>query len=102
MPKSILTISKEIEKKAYLETPLGKVEKTLRKFYDELKLKDSKLPESVAKQVYDIRDDNTKAIEKYMAEASKRDRDAIDSLLLEAMSKELELVTNHQSTTTNK
>lgn len=102
MSKSILTINKEIERKAYFETPLGKVEKALRKFYDELKLKSSKLPEDVAKQVYDIRDANEKAITEYMAKASKEHREAVDKLLFDAMSKELELVTNYQSTTTNK
>lgn len=102
MTKSILTINKEIEKKAYLETPLGKVEKALRKFYDDLKLKNSKLPEDVAKQVYDIRDANEQAIKDYMDRSNKEHRESIDNFLLQAMSKELELVTNYQSTTTNK
>ena len=98
MSKSILTIQKEILKKEYAKSPLGILEKNIGEFYVEMNRKKKKLPEDVAKQIYDIRDGNEKAVMKYIEDSQKRDREAVDSLLLEAMSKEWDLITKHKST----
>lgn len=95
MATSILTIHKEIAKKEYAASPLGKTERALTKIYDDLKLKNGSLPESVAKQIYDIRDTNEKWNLAYIERTNKEHREAIDAKLLEAMSKELEILNKH-------
>jgi hypothetical protein len=94
MSKSSLTIHKEILKKEYAESPIGKMEREITKFYDELVLKGEKLPEDIAKQVYDLRDLHEKKQMDYIDESQKRDRDAVDAMLMEAFTKELEILNN--------
>lgn len=94
MSKTLLTIEKEIIKKEYEKSPLGIIEKELRKVYDGYTLTGTALPEDVAKQVYDIREENEKKTGEYIETRLKHDREAVDNLLLEAMTKELELLNN--------
>lgn len=92
---NILKIHKEIAKKEYAESALGKVERELTRIYDNLKITKSALPEEIAKQVYDIRDENEKWNLDYIERTNKEHREAIDAKLLEAMSKELEILNKH-------
>jgi type II secretory pathway component PulJ len=110
MSKSILTLHKEIEKAEYAKSPLGIVEKKLGKIYQDFRLKNDALPESVAKQVYDIREENEKWITQFTADNAEMIkklqvewRDEIDERLLKALSKELKIVeaflqTKHSTT----
>lgn len=95
MSKSILTIHKEMEKKEYAKSPLGKVEKELGQIYDAMRLKNEALPEDIAKQIYDVRDDNEKWQMKYIEDRLKADREAVDAKLLESMSSELDILQKH-------
>lgn len=94
MSKSALTIQKEIIKKEYEKSPLGIIEKELRAFYDGMVTKGEKLPEEFAKQVFEIREENEKRTEAYIDERLKLDREAVDGFLLEAMTREKEVLTN--------
>jgi hypothetical protein len=89
---SVLTIHKEIEKKEYEKSPLGQLEKKLRKFYDSLVIKKKKLPENLAKEVYDLRTAHEKKYMDYLDERVKKDKEAIDVMLSEAFTKELEIL----------
>lgn len=96
---SVLSIHKEIEKKKYAESPLGKVERKLTKIYDALKLSSKQLPEDIAKEIYEIRDDNENwnliTVDKYakiIQDINEKHRDEVDAKLLEAMSKELDIL----------
>lgn len=91
----VLSIHKEIAKKEYQQSPLGKVERKLTKIYDNMKLNSQALPESIAKEVYDIRDENEKWNLAYIERTNKEHREAIDAKLLEAMSKELDILEKH-------
>jgi len=95
MSKSALTIHKEILKKEYAESPLGKIERELTKIYDGMKLSGQALPEDVAKDIFDVRDENEKWQMNYIDERLKLDREAVDSKLLESMSKELDILQKH-------
>lgn len=97
MSKSLLTIHKEIEKKEYAKSPLGLIEKELGNFYAELKKFGTTLPEDVAKQIYDIRDENEKAQIKYIEDSQRRDREYVDNLLLEAMTKEMTILNKYKN-----
>lgn len=97
MSKSILTVHKEIQKKEYAKSPLGQLEKKLGNFYVEMERSKEKLPEDISKQIYDIRDNNEKSVMAYIEESNKRDREAVDNLLFEAMSKEWKLIEDYQS-----
>jgi len=98
MSKSILTIHKEILKKEYAHSPLGKLEKQLGDFYTEMQRKKEKLPEEIAEQIYNIRDENEKAMMKYVEDSQKRDKEEVDKLLFGAMSKEMEIINKYKST----
>jgi hypothetical protein len=91
----VLSIHKEIEKKKYAQSPLGKVERELTKIYDALKLKNGKLSEELAHKVYDIRDENEKWQMKYIEDRIKADREAVDAKLLDSMTRELNLLKEH-------
>lgn len=95
MSKTALTIQKEIIKKEYEKSPLGIIEKKLRAFYDGLVGKGEKLPEDVAKQIYEIREMNEKRTENYIEERLKHDREAVDNFLLDAMTKEEEILNKY-------
>lgn len=97
--KSGLTIHKEIQKAEYAKSPLGQLEKKLGKFYQDLLLKREKLPEDIAKKVYDIRDAHEKAQTQYIEDSQRRDREAVDAMLFDAMNKEWNLLEQYQSTT---
>lgn len=92
MAKSNLAIHKEIEKKKYNESPLGQIEKKLRKFYDNCILTKTQLPENLAKEVYDLRTFNENRTKDYIDERLKKDRDQVDDFLLETMTKELAII----------
>lgn len=94
MSKSLLTIEKEYLKKEYEKSPLGIIEKKLRAFYDNLYVTGNKLDEETSKKVSDIRDENEKRVQEYIDTRLKLDREAVDSFLLESMTKELELIEN--------
>lgn len=93
---STLTIHKEIEKKAYAQSPLGKLERQLTKFYDGLKLSNKALPEDVAKQIYDIRDKHEKDQMDYIDMTLKRDKEANEKMLFDSFTKELEVINKYQ------
>lgn len=93
---SALTIRKEIEKKAYEQSPMGKLERQLRKFYDEMLLSKKVLPEEFAEKVYDIRDKHEKDQMAYIDMSLKRDKEATEKMLFEAMSKELEVINSYK------
>ena len=95
MLKSGLTIHKEIQKKEYEKSPLGKVERALTKIYDKMRLENKALPENIAKKVYDTRDENEKWQMKYVDDRTRADREAVDEKLLESMSKELDILQKH-------
>lgn len=95
MSKGMLTLHKEILKKEYAESPLGKLEKKLRKFYDECKVyKKYELPEDIAEQIYNIREENEKEQLAYIDESQKRDREKVDEILFKSMSQEWEIINN--------
>lgn len=89
---NVLSIHREIEKKAYAESPLGKVERALTKIYDGLKLDQKKLPEDVSKQIFDVRDENEKWQLEYIERTNREHKDAINAKLLESMTRELEIL----------
>ncbi len=94
MSKSLLTIEKEYLKKEHEKSPLGKVEKKLRAFYDNLYVTNTKLDEETLKKVSDIREANEKRIQEYIDTRLKTDREAVDNFLLESMTEELQLIEN--------
>lgn len=93
---SALTIRKEIEKKAYAESPQGKLERQLTKIYDGMKLQNKAFPEDVAKEIYDIRDKHEKDQMAYIEMTLKRDKEATDKMLFDAMTQELEVINKYQ------
>lgn len=95
--KSILSIHKEILKKEYAKSPLGIIERKLREFYVEMERSKKQLPEEYAKKIFDIRNNNEVAQSKYVEDSLKRDREAVDKMLLEAMEQELEIINNYKS-----
>lgn len=101
MTRTLLSIEKEILKKEYAKSPLGIAERKITKFYDDLIAKKEALPEPIAKQVYDIRDENEKKTEKYIDDRVKIDKETIDEFLLESMTKELEIINKYNDNITN-
>lgn len=94
--KNMLSIHKEMEKKEYAESPLGKIEKQLRNFYEGVEIKKwEKLPEHLAEQVFEIREENEKKQLEYIDQANKKHKQFVDEMLLEAMTKELEIIKKH-------
>lgn len=93
---SLLSIHKELEKKQYAESPLGKLERKLHDFYDEMVLRKEALPEDIAKQVYDIRDKNEKDQKDYIDMTLKRDKEAVGKMLFDTFTKELEILNNYK------
>lgn len=96
MSKSVLTIHKEIEKKAYAESPLGKLEKEIGRIYDAFKIKNKKLPEDVAEKIYDIRDENEKWQLEYIERTNREHKEAIDAKLLDSMTRELNILKEYE------
>lgn len=92
---SVLTIHKEIEKKKYAESPLGKLERKITSIYDDMILKKEALPENVAKQIYDLRDQHERDEKDYIDMTLKRDKEAVDKMLFDVMTKELEILINN-------
>ena len=106
MGKSILTIAKEIKRRAYTETPLGQAETELRRFYERVARGQTKLSETDKKRVNVMRTLSEKDIEKANLEEGEKLRklreswetakaDAsqrIDSMLLDSMLAELEFL----------
>lgn len=90
-----LSIQKDLLKREYANSPLGKVEREITKIYDSLKLKESQLPEDIAKQIYDIRDENEKWQLAYIERTNKEHKEAVDGKLLESMTKELDILKQH-------
>ena len=97
MGKSALTIHKEILKKEYEKTPLGQLEKKIRKFYNEVKLNRWILPDDLLKKISDIRNENEKAQLEYIERTNREHREYIDTTLFEAMSKEWTLLEKYQN-----
>lgn len=101
--KPILTIHKEIAKAEYAKSPLGQVEKKIAKCMEQTRLKGFVMPELEAKKIYEIRDANEKAQMEYIERTNKEHREAVDIMLLEAMTKELAIweafLQNNQNTT---
>lgn len=95
MSQSVLTIHREMQKKLYQESPLGKVEKEIGRIYDDLKLKSKELPEDIAKEIYAIREENEKWQLEYIERTNKEHREAIDAKLLESMTRELAILKKH-------
>jgi hypothetical protein len=95
MSKSGLTIHKEMQKKLYQESELGKVEREITKIYDNLTLKKQQLPEEISKKIFDIRDENEKWQLEYIERTNREHREAVDAKLLESMSKELDILKQH-------
>lgn len=90
-----LSIHKEIEKKNYAESPLGKIEREITKIYDAMKLSSTALPEDVAKKIYDIRDENEKWQLDYIERTNREHKEAVNNKLLESMTKELGILKEH-------
>lgn len=91
-----MSIHKEMEKKEYAESPLGKIEKELRDFYEGVEIKKYEpLPEHLAEQVFDIREANEKKQLDYIDEANQKHKQAVNEMLLEAMTKELKIIKQH-------
>ena len=90
----VIQIQKEIEKKEYANSPVGKLEREMTKFYDEMKVTGKALPEDVAKKIYDIRDENEKKHKEYIDMTLQRDKDAINELLINSFTRELEIINN--------
>ena len=91
-----LTIQKEILKKEHDKTPNGIVEKKLRAIYDGLITKGEKLPEDICKDISDLRDIHENKQMDYLKERQRLDAIAVDKMLLETMTKELELIEKYQ------
>ena len=96
MAKSILTVHKEILKKDHAKSPLGILEKNIASFYQEMEKAGKKFPEDIAEKVYDVRDGNEKAVQKYIEDSQRRDREYVDNLLLEAMTKEWNIILSYK------
>jgi len=106
MSKTGLGYAKEIAKKNYAESPLGKAEKFLREFYWDVDRKVKNMSEDDYKKVDVIRTESGKEIEKYSTEQNAKikklmdERQAIidesaktvDDMLLEQMEKEIEFI----------
>lgn len=92
MSKSILTIHKEIERKEWEKTPLGQLEKNIRQFYNRMSKNGKRLPEEVAKKVYEIRTENEKIQLEYIERTNREHKEFIDQSLLKSMGEEWELI----------
>lgn len=100
MGKSLLTIHKEIERKAYQESPLGKMEKKLRAFYDGVDLKTIPEPsKEFVGQINAVRSQNeedqmafNKTISERIRAIEEEAREGVDKMLLDAMTKEWEII----------
>jgi hypothetical protein len=106
MGKTALGLQKEIAKKQYAESPLGKAEKVLREFYWDVDRGAKKVSDEEYKAIDAIRNDSGKEIEKYSKEQNEKikklmdERQAIidvaakevDDMLLKQMEKEIEFI----------
>lgn len=101
MGKSVLTIHRELAKKEHAKSPLGKLEKELSRFYDEMILKKKQLPEEFAEQIYDIRDNQEQWMLDYIERTNLEQKKAIDDKLFESMTKELEVINKYRGTIQN-
>lgn len=89
--KSILNIHKEIIKKEYEKSPLGQMEKKLRRFYESGEV----LSEEAAKLIFDIRREHEKKQEEYIELTNKQHREETDKMLFDAWTKELAIIEKH-------
>lgn len=94
--QSALTLHKHIAQKEYAQSPLGKIEKQIKQFYDDLYLKRVKLSEEEVKQVNAIRTENEELVTDYIKKRETEDREAIDEMLLQSMTKELVILKANQ------
>lgn len=92
-----LSIQKRLIRDEYNKSPIGQAEKKLKGLYDAMVLNGQKLPEDIAKIVFELRDKNEKAQMSYIEEAQKRDREAIDSMLMESFNEEIKILEDYQS-----
>lgn len=99
MSKSHLTIQKELIKEAYSKSPLGVMERRLNEIHDTLYLGGKEAPEDVLKEIDKIRTENEKKQIEYIEFRLKTDREVIDDMLLESMTKEVALLEPLISTT---
>lgn len=97
----VLNLHKQIEKKEYANSPVGKLERQMTAFYDDMKLSKKVLPEEVAKQIYDIRDENEKKHKEYIDYTLQRDKEAVDALLIDSFTRELEVINNWKKNADN-
>lgn len=91
-----------MQKREYAKTPLGITERKLTKIYDEMRLSNKSLPEDVSKKIYDIRNANEQAQKDYIDMTLKRDKKAVDDMLLESMTNELGILNNYLNQSTTK
>lgn len=92
MGKSTLTLNKEIAKEKYYATPLGQREKKIGKFYLLLETNKKKLPEKLAKKVFEIRAALEKDILAYVERTKKEHAEEESRLLTESFDKEIEVI----------
>lgn len=96
---SALTIHKHILKREYEKSPLGQAEKKIRQHMDSIKLGRRDISDEDLKAISAIRNENEAKIEAYIKERNRLDREAIDNMLLESMSKELVILEANKTTT---
>ena len=92
----MLSIYKELEKKKYAESPLGKIERKIHQFYDDMILHKESLPEPIAKQIYDLRIKHEQDEKDYIDMTLKRDKEATEKMLFDTFTKELEILDNYK------
>jgi len=95
---NMLSVHKELAKKAHAESDLGKLEKRISQFWDNVYLKDLKLPQEFVDKVNKIRTDNEQAQLDYIEKTNKEHREWIDQSLKKAMSEEAKLLDEFEST----
>lgn len=100
MSKGIVALNREIRKKAFEETPLGQAQKKLKQFYGDEKNMERFNDES-GKWVHDHRSDaqfRQEALEhahnRELDELNDKYAKLMDDVLLDAVTKELNYVTN--------
>lgn len=98
MSKSVLTIHKEYIKAEYAKSPLGKLEKKLRAFYDKINLKQITLTQAEIDAINKIRTENEEWNTAYIERTEKEQREAVDAKLLEAFTAELKILEANTST----
>lgn len=109
MSKTALGVAKDIAKRKYAESDLGKAEKILRDFYYRVERKDIVVSDEDTKVISEIRESGNKKIEEYTKEQNAKikslteerakviDEAAIetDKIILEQMQKEIEFINKY-------